>query len=395
MVFCKHLQCCALFAAAALQLVGCAPPGGGGGDRSAGTPQVTVAAAVERSIEEWDDYTGRLAAIDVVEVRSRVSGYLDTVHFEEGAAVAKGQLLFTIDPRSYRAELERAEAELDRAAADYVLAQSRRQRVEPLLASGVISHEEFDQRKAELQSAAAARRSVQAARETAQLNLSFTSIRAPVSGRVGRTTVTPGNLVIGGQTDRSAVLTTIVSSGAMFAYFDAGEVKYGQYRSAAAGSAGGEIPALLAIAEGDTFRHRGRLDFIDNAISATTSTVEMRATFDNPRGELVPGMFVRLRVRAAQELKTILIEEAAVATDQDRRFVYIVGPDKRVQYRPVEVGRRHGELRIVRSGVRAGERVVVEGVQRIKAGVYVVPVERDNEPAAAARSIKAGPTAAG
>ena len=346
-------------------------------------PQVTVASVIERDVTEWDEFTGRLQAVDSVEVRPRVSGLIAAVRFQEGAIVRRGDPLFEIDPRPFQAEVDRLRAELNRAGATNQRAASELQTAEKLRAENAIAKEEHDRRAAFAQESTAQAAAVEAALRAAELNLEFTRVTSPIDGRVGRAIVTEGNLVSSGPGE-ATLLTTVVSLDPVYAYFDADEQIFLKY-SAAAGpkgpalrgglhNRGAELPIRMALANDESFPRLGRLDFIDNQLDGTTGTIRGRAIFRNGDGQLTPGLFVRLRLAGTGSYRGLLIQDRAVGTDLSKKFVYVVGPKNEVQYRTVTLGPIVDGLRVVRTGLEAGESVVVNGLQRVRPGVQVTPV---------------------
>jgi membrane fusion protein, multidrug efflux system len=340
-------------------------------------PKVTVAEVVHRDVTEWDEFTGRLEAVDSVAVRPRVSGYISAVRFTEGAIVRKGDLLFQIDPRPFQAEVDRLRAERSRAEAIAERAESELQRAERLRAENAMSREEADRRAAFAREVKAQTAAVDAALVAAELNLEFTRVTAPINGRVGRAIVTEGNLVSTGPGE-ATLLTTLVSIDPIHAHFDADEgifLKYAdlarQGRRQSARSAKQRIELALAGEEG--FPREGQLDFLDNRLDPATGTIRGRAIFRNPNGDLTPGLFVRLRLPGSNAYSGVLIQDRAVGTDLDKRFVFVVKGDKTVEYRPVVLGPLIDGLRVVRSGLQAGEQIVVNGLQRVRPGATVEP----------------------
>lgn len=339
-------------------------------------PQVTVASVVEREIADWDEFTGRLQAVDAVDVRPRVSGYIQHVAFAEGREVRRGDVLFVIDQRPYRAELERTEAELERARSRAELAHKDVERVRTLVAREAVSREEFDTRASAATESDAAVRAAEAAVATARLNLEWTVVRAPIAGRVGRAEVTEGNLVQAGPPSPT-LLTTIVSLDPIYLSFDTDEQTYLRYADRL--RAGGERssrdvkhPVYLGLANEEGFPHEGYLDFIDNQVDPTTGTIRARAVFSNKERLFTPGLFARVKLVSGQHKRVPLIRDAAVGTNQDRKFVLVLKPDSSVDYRPVQLGRVVDGLRVVTDGVTSGERIVVNGLQRIRPGMKVL-----------------------
>jgi RND family efflux transporter MFP subunit len=339
-------------------------------------PAVTVAVAPEREITEWDEFTGRLEAVDQVEIRPRVSGYIKRVAFDEGKEVKKGEILFQIDPRPYEADLARAEAELERARSAASLAKSEMQRAGTLVAAQAISREEYDSRTSAEAQGGATVRAAEAAVQTARLNLEWTQVRSPIAGRVSNAEVTAGNLVQAGPPEATP-LTTVVSLDSMYLYFDSDEQTYLRYasrtKSAGTNWRNARLPVFLGLANESGYPHEGRLDFVDNQIDPRTGTIRTRAVFSNRSRALTPGLFARVKLVGNQKMKAVLVRDAAIGTDQDRKFVLIVGPGDTLAYRPIQPGRLTDGLRIVTSGLQAGDRVVVNGLMRVRPGMKVAP----------------------
>jgi multidrug efflux system membrane fusion protein len=343
----------------------------------AAPPSVVVAPVIEREITEWDEFTGRLDAIQKVEVRPRVSGYIDEVAFTEGKMVKRGALLFQIDPRPYEAELHRAQAEEERVEARAKLAQQEVDRAEKMLMKRAISVEEVDERRNALQESQAGIAGAKAAVDQAALNLEFTHVTSPIDGQVSRTEITRGNLVVGGQTAPSAtLLTTVVSLDPIYSYFEADEQSYLKYVGLARS---GQLPSsrevknpiYLGLANEKGYPHRGYIDFLDNQVSAATGTIRVRAVFENHDHLYTPGLFARLRVVGSGKYKAILVRDEAVGTDQDKKFVLRLGKDNIVQYQIVQLGPLVDGLRIVREGLKPGDQIVVSGVMRVRPGLPV------------------------
>lgn len=356
-------------------------------DATAPPMEVSVAVVPEREITEWDEYTGRLEAVETVEIRPQVSGYLQQVNFEEGRDVKKGDVLFVIDPRPYQAELDRALAEVERARTAATLAGTDLGRAEKLVATRAISQEEFDQRRAAVVSAEAAVKAAEAAVAVARLNVSYTRVTSPINGRVGRAEVTVGNLVTGGLAGQATRLTTVVSLSPMYVYFEAAEQDYLKYIDLARSgqrplSREHANPVLMAVGNEEEFSHEGYMDFVDNRVDAGTGTLLGRAVFPNPDQYLVPGMFVRVRLAGASQYTGTLINDRAILTDQDRRYVLVVGEGDVLEYRAITTGPIVEGLRAVREGLKAGERIIVNGLQRVRPGMTVTPrmVPMEGEP---------------
>jgi RND family efflux transporter MFP subunit len=340
-------------------------------------PQVAVAAALEREVTEWDEFTGRLEAVESVEVRPRVTGYIESVNFTEGAFVRKGDLLFVIDPRPYRAELAKADAELARALARVELTESDVERSEKLLAIKAVSQEEYDQRVNAAREAAANVAAARAAVDAAKLNLEFTRVTAPISGRVSKAAVTAGNLVTGGS-NAAALLTTVVSIDPIYVAFEGDEQVYLKYtelarRGTRSSSRDAANPVLMALANEQGYPHRGEMVFVDNQIDPRTGTIRARASFTNADGYLTPGLFARVKLLGKDSYRAVLVDDRAIGTDQDQKFVYVVDADNKVSYRSVKIGRLDNGLRIILEGLSPGENVVVNGLQRVQPGAVVAP----------------------
>ena len=342
-------------------------------------PQVTVAPALARQVDEYDEFTGRLEAVDAVEVRPRVSGYVQRVAFSQGSEVRRGDVLFVIDPRPYQAELDRAAAELQRVRSQAELARSEVERARTLVDKQAISREEFESRTSAVQEAAASIRAAESAVARARLDLEWTRVRAPIDGRAGRAEVTEGNLVQGGAAGATR-LTTLVSVDPIYLSFDTDErtyLKHGLVRAVANAASSGEGRTVqMALAGDTTFAREGRLDFVDNQLDVATGTVRARAVFPNRDRTLAPGLFARVRLAGSARTQAVLIRDAAVGTDQDRKFVLVLKPDSTVEYRRVTLGPLAEGLRIVADGLTAGERVVVNGLQRARPGARVSATER-------------------
>ncbi|KGD65235.1 secretion protein HlyD [Alcanivorax nanhaiticus] len=322
-------------------------------------PEVDVAEVLEEPVTLWESFTGRVVAPETVELRPRVSGYIDKVAFDEGELVEAGDLLFQIDPRPYEARLQAAKAQLAQARSQLALAQSRAERATSLLESRAISREEYDQRNAELLSAKALVNAADAERYTAQLDLQYTRVTAPVSGRTGRAMVTRGNLASANQT----LLTTVVSVDPMHVYFDADEQAAMDSQQVLAE---GKSPLVRIGLAGETgFPHQGKLDFIDNRLNASTGTLQYRAELANPDGIFKPGQFARVQLPVADLETAVLVSRKAVLTDQDRRFVYVVNQDNVAARRQVTPGRSVDDLLVIRDGLNSGDRVIINGVQKV------------------------------
>ncbi|PYB70261.1 efflux RND transporter periplasmic adaptor subunit [Rhizobium wuzhouense] len=342
---------------------------------------VTVAVLKNREIRSWEEFSGRLEAIERVQIRSRVAGAIKGVHFREGALVKAGDLLFTIDAEPFKAAVTRAQGQRASAQARLQLASTEFERGRKLSAGNSISKSEFDQRSNALAEAQAAVTTAEAALRAAQLELDYTNVRAPVSGRVGKVEMTVGNLVAAGST--SPALTTLVSVDPIYAAFSVSEETVAK-ALAELPSSGDALPPIEQIpVEMGTLTDqgtpiKGTLQLISNEVELASGTVAVRAVFDNPGGRLMPGQFVRVRLGQPRAANKILVSERAIGTDQDKKFVFVVGDDNKVAYRPIVVGSISEGGRIVESGLEAGERVVVNGLQRIAPGALVDPQKTDD-----------------
>jgi RND family efflux transporter MFP subunit len=345
--------------------------------QQAPAPQVSVASALERDVTEWDEFTGRLEAVESVEVRPRVTGYIESVNFTEGSTVNKGDLLFVIDPRPYRAELSKAEAELARAVARSELAVADEGRSTKLLDIKAVSREEYESRINAAREAKADVAAARAAVDAAKLNLEFTRITAPISGRVSKAVVTSGNLVTGGS-NTATLLTTVVSLDPMYVTFEGDEQIYLKYNELArrgerSSSRDAANPVLMGLANEDGYPHHGAMVFVDNQVDPRTGTIRARASFENKDGFLTPGLFARVKLLGHNSYRAVLVDDRAIGTDQSQKFVYVIDAENKVTYRQVTVGRLEDGLRIVQKGLQPGETVVVNGLQRVRPGVVVAP----------------------
>ncbi len=329
-------------------------------------PEVSVAQVVERQVSQWDEFTGRVAAPETVELRPRVSGYIEEVDFREGQEVKRGEVLFVVDQRSYRAELKRAEAEVKRVIARRDVSRSEAARADGLASSRSISREEADRRKAAAAEAEAQVLAAEAALDVAKLNLEYTEVSAPISGIAGQALVTAGNLA---QAD-TTLLTTIVSTDPVHVYFETDEQTYLRHSAMArsgelASPREGSRPVRVGLAAEEGYPHEGVMDFLDNQVDPATGTIRGRAVVPNPDRLFIPGLFARVQVLGSGRFEALLIDDKAVLTDQDRQFVYVVGEDGTAQRRDILPGRMVDGLRIVDKGLEPGELVIVHGVQKV------------------------------
>jgi RND family efflux transporter MFP subunit len=330
-------------------------------------PAVTVAQTLVRTVADSSEFTGHLQAVDTVQVHPRVSGYIDSVQFKEGALVHKGQLLFQIDPRPYQAELDRLQANLNQARAEQKLAQANAARGQRLVAQHAISREEADRLNTAAASAGAQVAATAAALQSARLNRQFTEVRAPIDGRVSNAQVTAGNLVT-----PNDVLTSVVSVNPVYAYFDVDEHSYltldrlrREHR--------GAPQVAMALADESGFPHAGKIDFVDNQLRTGSGTIRLRAVFDNADGRYTPGLYVRLQLRTDSARPRALIDDRAVGTDLGNKFVYVLDKDQKVEYRRVTTGPLLDGLRVIEDGLDANDVVVVNGLQHVRPGVQVNP----------------------
>jgi multidrug efflux system membrane fusion protein len=338
---------------------------------------VSVSVVTPRETVPWDEFSGRLEAVERVEVRSRVAGAIQEIHFREGALVKQGDLLILIDPSLYAAEVARAESQVAAAKARLVLTKSDFERGQQLTDSRTISQRDFDGRVNAYSEAEANLKAAEATLETAKLNLGYTEVRAPVAGRVGKLEITVGNLIAAGP--GTPVLTTLVSVNPIYASFNADEqVVTRALRTLADQSTPseiGRIPVQMGTGMSDGTPYKGHLQLIDNQVDARSGTVRVRAVFDNADGRLMPGQFARLLMGQPKAEPTLLISERAVGTDQNKKFVMVVDKDSKAEYREVSLGVSIDGMRVVTGGLHAGERIVVKGLQRVRPGAVVAPQE--------------------
>jgi membrane fusion protein, multidrug efflux system len=358
----------ALLVLTSLALAACASPAAQSAPPPA--PPVTAARAVARDVTEWNEFTGRLEAVHHVDVRPRVSGLVSSVHFAEGTIVRRGDLLFQIDARPFQAEVDRLSADLARARAALTRTTAERERAQRLSAENAMSAEERDRRASSATEAEAQVAATAAALRAAELNLEFTRVVAPIGGRVGRAIVTEGNLVSSGPGE-ATLLTTLVSLDPVYASFEVDEQSFLAFQRATAAKPGGVAEIRMALAGETDFPREGRLQFLDNQLDPATGTIRVRAVFANAGGTLTPGLFVRLRMSGGTSYPAVLVQDQAIGTDLDKRFVYVVGKDQAIAYRPVTLGPLVDGLRVVRTGLRPQEVVVVNGLQRVRPGARV------------------------
>jgi len=327
-------------------------------------PEVSAAPVLIKPVSQWDNFNGRVEAVQSVQLRPRVSGYIDAVNYREGDEVKKGQVLFTIDDRSYRAALEQAKAELARARSQASLARSESGRSEKLIGTQAISREAWEQRRSAASQAQADVLAAEAAVDMAQLNLDFTRVTAPIDGRASRAMITAGNLVTAG--DSASVLTTLVSQQQMYVYFDVDENTFLNYQAMARqGQQRHALPVEIALVGEQGFPHQGKIDFLDNQLTASTGTIRMRALLDNQQRQFTPGLFARVRLPGSAQFEAVLIDDKAVLTDQDRKYVYVVDGEGKAQRRDIQPGAMIDGLRIVKSGLKSGDKVIIAGLQKV------------------------------
>lgn len=346
-------------------LYGCGDGGTGDPMQMPPTP-VSVATVVDQEVSQWDEFTGRIEAVDRVEIRPRVGGYLMDVHFEEGALVKKGDRLFSIDDREYAAALASARADVARAKARLTLAEEEFARSEKLIAARAVSEGELQSRRGELLQARADIAAAEARQRQAALNVQFSHIESPINGRVGAALVKPGNLVAPGD----SLLTTVVSVDPVYVAFEGDERAYLRYQAMIKDGSretarGANSPVRVGLANEAGFPHLGELDFVDNVLDPSSGTIRARALLPNPDGLFIPGLFARVQLQGSEQQRALLIHEQAILTDQDRKYVFVVGQGNTAERRDLKLGGSVEGLRIVESGLQAGDRVVVNGTKKI------------------------------
>lgn len=360
---------------AAMVLSACGNPEAANQAEAPPAPEVSVAQVISERITEWDEFTGRLQAPQTVNLVPRVSGYIEKVHFTEGALVNKGDLLVQIDPQPFAAEVTRLKAELQSAQSASDLAESEYQRAEKLSVARAISAELLDTRLARKQQTAASVASVKAALHRAELDLSYTRITAPISGRVSYAQITAGNYVNAGQSQ----LTSLVSTDKMYAYFDVDEQSYLKYLRLSEDGKRADTrdatanPVYMALADDSDYQHMGNIDFVDNSVNQQTGTIRIRATFANSDNSLLPGLFARIKLVGSDSYQGILIDDKAIGTDLNNKFVLVVNAENQLEYRAVKLGEKVNGLRIVREGLSANDKIVVNGLQRVMPNIQIEP----------------------
>jgi RND family efflux transporter MFP subunit len=382
--------------AAAVALAGCgqnapqaqgSPPPG---------PPVTVAKPVQQTVTDYDEYVGRFVPVDSVEVRSRVSGYLDRIHFTDGQIVQQGDMLFTIDRRPFENALEQAKANLSQSRANLAFTEGDLERASQLVRDKTITQQTYDQRTQAKRVAEASVAAQEAAVRQATLDMQFTELRAPVGGRIGDRRVSVGNLVTGGTTGTTTLLATIMSIDPIRFEFTFDEASYLRYERASktgtdVASREGGVAVLLRLIDEEEFKHEGRMDFVDNAINQASGTIRGRAVFSNANGVFTPGMFGRVKVPGSAPYQALLVPDVALATDQARKYVLTVEADGTVKQKHVTTGQLVGPLRVIKEGLAPDDRVIVNGLMRARPGQKVTPQEQ-GAPAAQAEQ-KAAPKA--
>jgi multidrug efflux system membrane fusion protein len=371
-----------------VQLTGCTRGETATPVAAAPAPSVSVATVVSRRISDFDEFTGRFEAVERVEIRPRVTGYISSVNFVQGREVNKGDVLFVIDQRPYEADLKHAQAQLEQARSQLTLATSEQDRANKLLAAHAISREELESRESALEQAHANVTGAQAAVDSAQLNMSFTRVTAPITGVVSRAEITAGNLVTSGQT----LLTTVVSVDPIYVSFQGDEQGFLNFMNYArkGGDAEATHPVFVGLANEEGYPHQGAIAFVDNEIDGATGTVRARGRLDNHDREFTPGMFARVKVVGAKTFPALLINESAVGTDQGLKYVLRVGNDNTIEYRQVKLGPVVDGLRVVREGLNAGDTIVVNGLQHVRPGMTITP----QRVAMGEDNLKAAPAAA-
>lgn len=345
-------------------------------------PAVTVAQPVKQTVSDYDEYVGRFAAINSVEVRARVSGYLDSVDFKDGQMVKQGDLLFTVDKRPFQNALDQARATLNQARSNLAYAESDFTRGQQLVRDKTITEQTFEQRAQLLRNAQASVAGAEAAVKQAELDLEFTELRAPVDGRIGDRRVSPGNLVTGGTAGNTTLLATIVSTDPIYFGFTFDEASYLRYERLAkqgqedVASRNTGVPVTLKLIDEKDYDHKGRMDFVDNVIDTSTGTIRGRAVVPNPNGVFTPGMFARVRVPASSPYQALLVPDVAIGTEQVRKYVLVIDQSNTAQQKYVTLGQLVGGLRVIKEGIAANDRVVVNGMARVRPGQKVAPQEQ-------------------
>jgi RND family efflux transporter MFP subunit len=348
---------------------------GGAAQNQMPPPAVTVAPVEQRTITEWDEFTGRTEAVESVDVRPRVSGHIEEVRFQSGQLVKKGDVLFVIDRRFYKADFDQRQAEYIQARARLANAQRDAARAHRLLGSKAISSEEADSTQSQFEEAKAAVLAAKAVMDSAQLDYEFTEVRAPISGRVSRALLTTGNYV-SGTAGGASLLTTIVSVDPVYVYADVDENSLLKFNALATKRGNGSVPVELELADEDGYPHKGTIESFDNRLDSNTGTILLRAVFSNTDGRIVPGLFARIRVPTSGSHEAMLVDESAIGTDQAQKFVLTVGEGNKAEYRAVKLGPVIDGKRVVRSGLKPGEKIIVNGMMHARPGTPVTPQEQ-------------------
>jgi RND family efflux transporter MFP subunit len=352
-------------------------------------PEVTVAKPVKKLVTDYDEYVGRFVAVDYVEVRARVSGYLDSIHFTDGQLVKAGDPLFTIDRRPFQASLDQTKAAVEQSKANLAFAEAELKRGKDLVRGTTISQQTFDQRVQAKRVAEASVTAQEAAERQAELDLQFTELKAPVTGRIGDRRVSVGNLVTGGTSGNTTLLATIVSVDPIRFEFTMDEASYLRYLNAATGAQakttdrGMTLPVQLKLIDESDYTHEGKIDFVDNAVDRSTGTIRARAVFPNPDGKLTPGMFGRIRIPTSPPAEALLVPDTAIATEQVRKFVYAVGDNNVATPKYVTLGPVVDGLRVITAGLGPEDSVIVNGLMRVRPGAKVTPQQQSAEATAA------------
>jgi len=350
---------------AAAVVAGCSRSQASGAPAAPPAPAVSVAEVVAKPLRDFEEFTGRLEPVTTVQIQARVSGFIESAQFAEGAQVKKGQVLFRIDPRPYQAEVDRLAAQLKRAHSQAALAEQNHERGKQLIAKHVIAQQDFDQLATTATSSGDDIGAAAAALEAARLNLEFTQVRSPIDGRASRMLITPGNLVT-----TTSVLTTVVSDNPVYTYFDVDEATYLRF---AHGATKAESPVYMGLVDEQGYPHEGRLDFVDNQVDPNSGTIRARGVFDNQDGHFTPGLFARIKLVGGAPRDSILIDERAVGTDLGKKFVLALKKDNSLEYRPITLGAAIEGLRVVRDGLNVGDVIVVNGLQHVRPGATVNP----------------------
>lgn len=396
----RHAVTAILTAAAALLLAGCGKAGGSGGPPAMPPPAVNVAVALKRPITEWDEFTGRIEAVESVELRPRVTGYLQAIRYTQGGTVKAGDVLFEIDDREYRAVHARAEADVQRAQSRVDLARRELERGNRMVERKLMAQDQVDMRAAELRQAQADLAAARAAADAARIDLEFCLVRSPIDGRAGKAEVTVGNLVTDGMPE-ATLLTTVVSIDPVYVSFEGDEQVYLKYQSMARrgerpSSRDARNPVRVGLANEDGYPYQGTMEFVDNQLDPSTGTIRARAVIENDDGYLTPGLFARIQLLGSGTHEAVLINDRAIMTDQDRKFVWVIGPGNAATRRDVVPGPVVEGLRVIDKGLAGGETVIVNGVQKVffpgmPVAPQVVPMDQPEGARAPAPAAPAGP----